>query len=547
MATSNILNIGKSALAAAQAGLSTTGHNIANANTAGYSRQVIVQGAAQAQNFGYGFVGQGTEINAVTRVFNELLAKQVTNSQSSSSQLSVYASQMRQIDNMLSDPSAGLSPAISDFFNSLQALSSNPGDAPTRQAVLSNAESLASRFRSLGDRLNEMRNGVNSQITTSVTMINSYAGQIAKLNDMISKAVSADGNPPNDLLDQRDLLVAELSKEIKTTVVKQDGTNYNIFIGNGLPLVVNTSTYSLTTLASPTDPSKLEVAYVTKGKISILGQDSLSGGTLGGLLQFRNNSLEPAQNQLGQIAVALAQTFNQQHQLGTDFNGAPGGNFFNVSAPSVTASVNNTGNASVSSSISNISALTSSDYRLQFDGSNYIVTRLSDGAKQSFATLPQTIDGVDFSLISGAMANGDDYLIRPTFSGAANFSVAISSINKIAAGGSGPSGPGDNRNSLLLAGLRTSSTMNNGTATYEGAFGQLVSAVGNKTRELQVTSQAEEQSLAQAIAAHEAESGVNLDEEATNLLRYQQAYQAAGKMMQIASQMFDMLLGLGQG
>lgn len=547
MATSNILNIGKSALTAAQIGLSTTGHNIANANTPGYSRQVIVQGAAQAQNFGYGFLGQGTEVNTVKRVYNDLLATQVINSQSASSQLSVYASQMKQIDNMLSDPSAGLSPAINEFFSGMEALSSNPGDPATRQTVLSNAEALASRFRSLGDRLNEMRDNVNSQLTTSVTTINSYAREIARLNDIISKAVSADGNPPNDLMDQRDLLVSELSKEIKTTVVKQDGSSYSVFIGNGLPLVVNTNTYAMTTMASPTDPSKLEVAYINKGVATILGQDSLPGGTLGGLLQFRNNSLEPAQNQLGQIAVALARTFNQQHQLGTDYNGTAGGSFFSVSAPSVTASSNNTGNGVVSASISSTSALTSSDYRLKFDGTNYIVTRVSDGATQSFATLPQTVDGIDFSLTSGSMASSDEYLIRPTFSGAVNFSVAISDINKIAAGGSTSTGPGDNRNALLLASLRTQSTMNNGTSTYEGTFGQLVSVIGNKTHELQVTSQAEESSLALSLEAMQSESGVNLDEEATNLLRYQQAYQAAGKMMQIASQMFDMLLQLGQG
>ncbi|HZV99091.1 MAG TPA: flagellar hook-associated protein FlgK [Methylophilaceae bacterium] len=646
---SNILSIGQSALAAAQVGISTTGHNIANASTPGYSRQVVIQGAAQAQNFGYGYVGQGTQINTIMRVFNELQAKQVASAQSSSNELAAYSAQMRQIDNMLSDSSAGLSPAVQDFFNSIQTLSANPGDASTRQAMLSSAEALASRFHNLGSRLSDLREGVNTQLTASVTLVNTYANQIAKLNDVIEKALSADGNPPNDLMDQRDQLIAELSKEMKTTVVSQDGGKYNVFIGNGLPLVVGTQTFSLTTMNSPTDATRLEVAYEGKGKTTILGGDSLAGGTIGGLSQFRSESLDGIQNQLGLIAVVLAQTFNEQHMQALDATGKPGGAFFAAPSPVVSSSGDNAGNADITSQIVDAKALTSSNYRLQYDGSNYIVTRLTDGTAQTFSSLPQTVDGFSIQIASGAAAAGDDFLIQPSFNGASTFSVNVTNTSKIAVGaptvtgatvtgntGSGvissptvtstyaaaplsspftltyasgtntfsgfpagapvtvtvgststtypagtpvpytagatievsgvklqisgapnngdqftvtptaSNGSGDNRNALLLAALQTSKLMGNGTASYEGAFNQLVSVVGNKSRELQVTSTAQDQMLEQAIAAHQAESGVNLDEEATNLLRYQQAYQAAGKMMQIASQMFEVLLTLGR-
>jgi flagellar hook-associated protein 1 FlgK len=651
---SNILSIGKSALSAAQVGLSTTGHNIANASTPGYSRQVIVQSAAQSQNFGYGYVGQGTEISAVTRVYNEILAKQVVSSQSVSAGINAYSTQLNSIDNMLSDAAAGINPAMNDFFGSVQDLSANPSDIPTRQSMLSNAQSLVNRFQSASSRLNEVRDGINTQLTSTVGLVNTYAKQIASLNDVIDKAISATGNPPNDLMDQRDQLVLELSKQIKTTVVPQNQGSYNIFVGNGLPLVVGADTYALTTASNPTDPSRLEVAYQSMTKTTILGVDSLPGGTIGGLLQFRAESLDAVQNQLGQIAAVLAETFNTQHAQGLDLNGKPGGALFTIPVPVVSSNSDNTGNAVVNSQIVDARSLTSSDYRLQFDGSNYKITRLSDKTVQSFTSLPQTLDGLSFSQASGTMNAGDDFVIRPTQNAATGIKLAITDASKLAVGGpalssatyitntgtatiSSPTaassyssspmvgalgltynsgipgtltlapssqpvtvtsggtsttfpagaavtytsgatitvgglsfaisgsptngdqftitpnitnGPGDNRNGLLLAGLQGQSTVqstgSNSKISYSSAFSQLVNNVGNKTRELKVTGAAEAKVLEQATAAVQSESGVNLDEEATNLLRYQQAYQAAGKMMQIASQLFDVLLQLGR-
>jgi flagellar hook-associated protein 1 FlgK len=646
---SNILSIGQSAIAAAQVGITTTGHNIANASTPGYSRQVVIQGAAQAQNFGSGYIGQGVQISGVERVYNEVLARQVVSMQSSSTASSVYHTQMTQIDNMLSDSAAGLSPALQDFFNSIQTLTTNPGDSSTRQAMLSSAESLANRFQSIGDRLSSLREGVNTQLSASISEVNTYAQSIAKLNDVIEKAYGADKSPPNDLLDQRDQLVTELSKLIKTTVVNQDGGKYNLFIGSGLPLVVGAQTFALTTANSPTDGGRLDVAYVANGKTTILSPNSLPGGSVGGLLQFREQSLDPVKNQIGLIAVTVAQTFNEQHAQGLDANGVPGGSFFAPPVPLVTKSADNTGTATVTSQVLDARALTTSDYHLKFDGTNYSITRMSDNSIQTFSSLPQTIDGISIQVQSGSMVAGDDFLIQPTANGATEIKVAITDTNKIAAGspaissangatnaGTGsisgvtvstgyaasplaspvtltynsggntlsgfpaslpvtvtvgststvyPAGTpipftsnatisfggvslkisggvtngdqftitpntsnasGDNRNALLLAGLQTNSFMSNGTATYESAFNQVVSLVGNKTRELQITSKADSQMLSQAETAQQSESGVNLDEEATNLLRYQQAYQAAGKMMQIASQLFDVILTMGK-
>jgi flagellar hook-associated protein 1 FlgK len=550
---------------------------------------------------------------------------------------------------MLSDAAAGLNPAMNDFFAAMQDLSARPSDTPTRQSFLSNAQSLANRFQSTNTRLNEIRDGINTQLTSTVGLVNSYAKQISGLNDAIEKAVNSTGVQPNDLLDQRDQIVLELSKQIKTTVVPQGQGSYNVFVGNGLPLVVGVNAYSLTTTSSPTDPSRLEVAYQTQNKATILGADSLPGGVLGGLLQFRSESLDGIQNQLGQIAVVLAETFNSQHTTGFDLNGDLGGALFTIPDPSVTSNSTNTGSAVISSKIVDARDITSSNYKLQFDGSNFNITRLSDNTVQSFASLPQTLDGISFSQTSGAMNVGDNFIIRPTQDAATSLKLAITDVKKIAVGGpalssasdiantgnagiSAPTassaysasplgsalnlsyssglpgtftlapstqdvivtvggvsttfpagtpityssgatisvgdlsfrisgvpangdqftitpntahGPGDNGNGLILAGLQNQATLNNSKNSYASAFGQLVNTVGNKTRELKVTGATEAKVLEQATAAVQSESGVNLDEEATNLLRYQQAYQAAGKMMQIASQLFDVLLQLG--
>ncbi len=210
---SNVLNIGRTALEAAQIGLSVTGHNIANASTPGFSRQEIVQTTALSQKFGYGFLGQGTDVTQIKRSFSDILAKQYNSAQSGSSATNTYANQMSQIDNILADSSAGLSPSFQQFFSSVQALSSNPGDAATRQAMLSSAQTLVNRFTDIGNRLNELRSGVNAQLTTYTTQVTSYASQIAKLNDTISKSVAVDPlNPPNDMMDQRDLIISELNK-----------------------------------------------------------------------------------------------------------------------------------------------------------------------------------------------------------------------------------------------------------------------------------------------------------------------------------------------
>jgi flagellar hook-associated protein 1 FlgK len=642
----SLLSIGKSGLFAAQAALSTTGHNITNANVAGYSRQVVVQETSISMGGSNGFYGTGTQIAQVKRYSDEFLNAQVRTAQAANSGLEAYQSQVEQIDNLLADATSGLSPALQDFFSSVQNLTGDHAGVPSRGALLTSADTLAARFQGMNARLEEIRKGVNTQVTSSVNLINSYATQIAKLNDQIGKLAAGDDlNLPNDLLDQRDQLIMDLNKQVKATVIAGDNNSLTVSIGNGQPLVVGTSAFQLAAVGSSTDQTRMTIAYVTGNKLSPIPEGSLSGGALGGVLEFRTKSLDLAQNSLGRIALAVAQTFNDQHKLGVDANGKPGADFFAVSPAEVTKNVNNnqTSTTKVTATVVDATKLTTSDYKVQYDGAKYNVIRLSDNHPTEITSDPQVIDGLSFS-ITGSAAAGDNFLVRPTINGAANFKLLLTDTSQVAAGapistsipqtnkGSGKinegavtrdylaspltgpltvtyaagntlgglpagqkvvmqfgstkteiaagdpvpykdgatytvagisfslsglpqdgdtftispgTGPGDTRNAGLLGDLQAKTILEGGTATYQSAYAHIVSEIGNKTREVQVNAEATTAQLEQATGAANNVSGVNLDEEAANLLKYQQAYQACGKVMQVADTIFNALLSIG--
>lgn len=345
---SGILGIGVSGLSAAQAGILVTGHNISNVTTPGYNRQQTVQTTNAALPSGSGFFGQGVQVTTVQRLYSDFLTTQVNQAQAQGSQLSTYSTQINQIDNLLGNATVGLSPALQNFFSSVQGVSNTPSSVPSRQSMLSASQSLVSSFQTLNQQLADARNSVNSQITGSVTSINSYAKQIAQLNQSIVAALnSSSGQTPNDLMDQRDALIAQLNKEIQATVLKQSDGSYSVFIGSGQGMVVGSQTMSLAAVPSPTDQTRMVVGYSTNGSTSILPDASIVGGNLGGLYAFRSQSLDAAQNALGRIAIGLAQTFNQQHQLGQDLNGNPGGTYFNVASPVVNANPGNSAGSAV--------------------------------------------------------------------------------------------------------------------------------------------------------------------------------------------------------
>ncbi|MDD2700499.1 MAG: flagellar hook-associated protein FlgK [Sideroxydans sp.] len=642
----SVYNIGVSALKVAQAGISVTSHNIANANTPGYSRQEIIQGTQLSQNMGQGYFGAGADVLGVKRLYNDFLGAQVNTAQTSASNLSTQYDLSVQVSNLLGDANGGLSVTLQDFFGAVNTVANSPESLAARQTMIGSAQSLNNRMQTLDGRLTEIRDGLNGQIVNSVSLINSYAKQIASLNDTIVKAQaqSATGQLPNDLLDQRDYLLTQLSMEIGVTSYKQVDGSMDVFIGTGQTLVTGTHVSLLQPVASSTDISTLDLAFVsTAGSVSRIPANALQGGNLGGYLNFRDTVLDPARNSLGRIAIGIADTFNALHQQGIDLKGGLGGAFFSAGTPQVSAATTNTGNSVVTATISDSGALTTDDYLLQFDGTAYtLFNRTTNTAIQSFTpaalATPQVIagTGITLQLAAGGVADvsGDAYVIRPTVAGARDFGLLVTDPSKIAAAspvrsnatisnlgnatiaqptlagtlpldanlqqpvtitftsattfdvtGTGAGLPAvgvaytpggnisyngwttqitgtpvagdtfsvvpntnattDGTNILKLAQLQTANSLINGTTSYQGAYGQLVSQVGTQTRELEVTSKAQTSILAQVTKSQQSVSGVNLDEEAANLLKYQQAYQAAAKAMAIAQTMFDSLLQLG--
>lgn len=720
-----VLNIGITGLRVAQAGLLTTSHNISNASTDGYNRQENIQTTALSNFAGYGFVGQGANVSSVRRVYSEYLTTQILGAEANVGELDMYLTQAQQIDNLLADENAGLSPALSEFFKATQQVAANPSSIPARQSMLSSGQALAARFQALDQRMSEIRQGVNTQLINEASTINAYANQIAELNDRIVRATAiAQGQPPNDLLDQRDELIRSINKEISVSVVPDAGGSYNVFIGTGQPLVVGASAYQLVAdTVSTEDPERVMVSMLAPNGAKVeIPETLLQGGQLGGLLKFRTETLDVAQNALGKVALSVGMTINAQHRMGIDLQGEFGLDVFKLPQPTVLANADNTSAANLTAEIIN------SDYKLDFGAGT--ITRLSDGTVTAFGGLPQVVDGVTIDLASGAVgggdvfiikpgnapgarvfaesdntgdavisstgsnlqslptiasdyrlsvtstgvqlqrlndsrswfaadmtalqaqlandpqgfvidwqggvpgAVGDTFLIQPTRNAAKNIGVSITDPLKLAAAapfrtsttltnqGTGKidvgsvlaldpegiplpapititydaassslilddgispaasvafvsgqpneivykgmrfsvsgvpadqdtfsieinrNGVSDNRNAIAMGSLQTAAVLGDGSATYQSAYGQIVSYVGNKTREVEVTGMAQQTLADQAESSRQQLSGVNMDEELANMIKFQQAYQSAAKIMEIAGSLFDDLLNI---
>lgn len=637
-----MLGIGLSGLNVAQMQLSTTSHNISNANTPGYTRQLVTQLANDPEFMGAGYFGRGVLVGSVTRQYNEFLDKQVQQSTSQYAEYAAYNGQISQINNLFADAESGLSPVLNQFFAAAQDVATNPTSIPARQALLSGGEAIAARFRAVDDRLREIRTGTESEISQTVDKVNTLTREIADLNQRIALArVGGPSVSPNDLLDQREQKLVELNELVKANAVLDQDGQMSVFIGSGQALVSGRIVTELVAEADPADPERLRVSLRSgSGNIVALPESLISGGALGGLLSFRRETLDRTQNQLDLLARSFIEGVNRQHRLGIDLNGDAGGDFFGASM--VRAETTVTGGAPVVG-IVNDALLDRNSYRLEWTSpTTYTLERVSDGA---VIADPETELGLSIDIPANAVA-GESFIITPLRDSARTMGLAaaLSDPAKLAAAsavsvdaganaGSAavaltaqpdqalayppafelsfdagtqqltglppgysfvPDGnydpaadspkeftvtdgtqsfsfrlsgvpadgdtfafsfddevPGDNRNMLSIAALQTTRLMLTGAdgeprATLQSAYSQMVSFVGNKTREVQTGEKAQESLLQQARDARESVSGVNLDEEAANLIRFQQAYQASARIMTVAQRLFDEVLSFGR-
>lgn len=553
----NLYGLGLSALNNAQNKLTTTGHNISNADVEGYNRQTVLSATRGAKATGAGYIGRGVEAVTVQRAYDSFLHNQLVQSQSRGSALVTYGNQISQLNDLFADRTVGISPAMQKFFDAVGAVASTPADPAARQEMLGRADSLATQLNEANRFIDNQRSNINTQLDTAVSQINSYIERIDDMNQQITKArASGAGNhAPNDLLDQREQLVSELNELVDVRVLEQDG-NFSITLGSGQVLLGGPTIYPLAALPSNDDPSR-NVINVTSGfnngqpVFNEVSDTSFKGGTLGGLLQYRSDTLDKAQNDLGRLAVSIAVTFNAQHEKGFDLQGDQGEPFFGVALndPVATSTNSSTAQISIDSNADiDVGALTGYDYEIKFKDGAYSVRTLPNGRFESMPA-DNKIGGITLELPTNAV-DGDTWAFRPTRNAADSFKVEITDPSKIAASGADPDdstkplGSANGDNALALAALQSEKIMGNGSMNFNDAYSQLVNRVAVNSQQNSTAAKAQSNLIQQNYAAQQAVSGVDLNEEYLNLERYSDMFRAASRMIDVGSTLFDTLLGL---
>jgi flagellar hook-associated protein 1 FlgK len=624
-----MLNVALSGLRAFQRQLDTTSHNIANVATDGYSRQRVDLATQAPQGVAGVQTGSGVLVTGIGRSADDLLASQMRRASSSHSRLEAYADKAGALDNLFADSKTGLSAALQKFTNALQGVANTPSSVSARQVLLSEADGLVTRLQTYDARLDDLDTEINEQLRAESVSINTIAQNIARLNQQISQVASAGAGAPNDLLDARDQQLAELSKRIDTTIVAQDDGAVNVFIGKGQPLVLGSLPSEVVTQPDPFQPNRLTIAFKTPtGTMDV--SSSLSGGSVGGLLDFRREMLDPARNELGRMAVALTEVTNAQHQAGQDLYGDLGGDFFSVGGVEVLQGRANTGAATLTATRTGAAQLTADDYVVRFDGT-WKVQRADNGQPVAYTVGgggELQFEGLEVT-VSGAPAVGDRFLVRPAGDAISGLKLLVSDPSRVAAAvpirtaavsgnagtaqissgevldvtdpalrdpvtirftnppgnwealdatntviASGPyvpggnidvngwrvqvtgqpvagdsftvagntGGVGDNRNALKLAAVLSQGVLSGGTESLDAAAGRLVSTVGVTTNGANASLEAQKIIFDDSVAAVDSLAGVNLDEEAANMMRYQQAYQAAAQMIRVTQTIFDTII-----
>ncbi|AZD28338.1 flagellar hook-associated protein FlgK [Pseudomonas chlororaphis] len=436
----SLLNIGMSGLSASQTSLMTTGNNIANADTAGYSRQQTVQGSKASNQYGNVFIGSGTTLADVRRVYNSYLDAQLQTTTSLNSDAAAYLGQITPVDKLLSDSGTGITGALTKFFASMQNVNAKPADDASRQLLLSDAQALSNRFNSVSSQLNEQNANINGNLSSMADQVNKLAATVAQLNQKISE-VSSGGGMPNDLLDARNETLRQLSQFVKVDVSER-GSSVDLYLGSGQPLVVGNTTSKLEVVPGKTDPTRSSL-QLNRGSSTIDVTSVVTGGEIGGLLRYRNEVLDPAMNELGRVALVIADQVNSQLGQGIDKNGEFGAALFNninsaalISQRSIASGNNSAGSGNLDVTIKDTGKLTISDYQVTFTSATDYTVKRSDGtslgAFSTTTTPPPVIDGFTLSLNGGAMSAGDSFKITPTRNAATTIKTELTDAKRLA-------------------------------------------------------------------------------------------------------------------
>lgn len=668
----NLLRIGTSAILASTALLSTTSNNIANLNTEGYTRQ--------RTEFDSAVLGLGVGRGTTERMVNNFALKQMWSNTSTVGYASQYLTEAERVNTSLSDSSTSISAGISSLFNQLQTAVNDPTNASSRQLVMGSAQTLLNKFNSLSTQLSEQNKYVSQQLEVSAEAANTQISTIAQLNQEIVAYGNNPGKPPPlDLLDKRDAAIKELSGLLDITVLDADNGEKQVFLGTGQSLVIENGKFNLFSVSGDPDPNRktLELKLGTNQNVIVNVSESQLGGSIGGLLEFRTEVLEPTQRQLGQLALSFTDAFNTQNKLGMNADGNLGGNIFTLPTFQALPFADNTGAGTITATVAegqgkNIPA---NDLRITFTAADAFTVEALDASgnvipgsaiSRTGVTFPVTVTsddtndffGMEITLTNAvpAFAAGDQFDLKPLSLAAQNISLATTraealafasplkstttstnlgnaaisglTVNSVGQAGNrlvspstlsdGPisvtylgnnefriedsgtpavsetvtfagtdyqnllasstnftnagfdfsvkgvpqvgdtfrieyntGGFEDNRNGLAMAALENADTVRINAVstanadkyqTFTQAYSKLVGFVGTQTSQARASAASAESVLAQTTAWHESLSGVSLDEEAADLLRFQQTYAAAAKILTVSQTIFDTLL-----
>ena len=627
----DLLKVGLSALISQQRALTTTSNNIANANTPGYTRQRVELVQRQAQRVGSDFLGTGVDISTVRRLSDELLAGQLRSASGSFGRTDAFVSFAESLDNMLADSNTGLTATMQSFVNSLQDVANDPSSSSSRQALLAEANNLVSRFKSMDQQLTQISDEVRTRLTATADSVTTIGKQLADINKQLIEAGSASGKAsPSDLLDKRDQLLEQLSGLVQVSTAQQrDGTT-SVFIGSGQVLVLGSDSATVKVTSSTTDPLQPQIVLSGLGP-NVNVTQFITGGELGGTLDFSREMLAPARSQLGRIVVGLVDTVNQVHRSGIDAEGQLGGDFFSIAGPEAFPAGTNAGTGSVAVTITGVAALEPTNYKLSYDGTNYTLQRVDNGAVVPMTGAgtganPFTAEGLSI-VISGAPAANDQFFVKPlehvagtmqllvtrpadiaaaaptrTIAALGNVGTASISAGQVidatdanllstatiqfidattySVNGAGAfaytsggnidingtrvqvtgvpaagdqfviqansGGTGDNRNIQTMID-RLGQGVFSGNISLQTATAALITDVGSRTAEITTQRDVQQSVLNQSKDRLESVRGVNLDEEAADMLKFQQLYQAAAKMMTVADTLFQTVLAALRG
>lgn len=477
----DLLGLSVTGLKVAQSALSTTGHNIANAGTDGYSRQRVQPVTNPAIYQGTGFIGSGANVNSIERIANRFVTEQLRIDSTLNSDLETYSLQVSQLDNLLSDDATGLTGALQSFFAAMQNGADDPTSIPARQLIVSQAENLADRFNSIDSRMNVFEEGIRDGLEVAVSQANALINSVAELNQRISDAKGLTGNAqPNDLLDQRDETLRQLSELLPIQVIEQGQNQVNVIVASGQSLIVGDDVKTIalepSTTSGSVDAIKLKSETDTRDITN-----AITGGELGALIRYREDVLFPAYNSFGRVAIAVGEELNRLHQKGVTLENEYGGNFFNdindetAAVIRVQGSSNNAPPADreMSLFVRDIAELTESNYQVKIEREGlYTIERLSDGKEVATGLFPGgfpfsvEFDGLELEFSAGSFSQGDEFLLQPTRSAASLFSRNITNPEDIAFGSPilSDADIGNTGSGKISAGEVVSLTAPNGTA-----------------------------------------------------------------------------------